>query len=141
MISNMKFYTEYITFNTKDKRELINITDLVDGVLKKSNIKEGMILISAMHITAAVIVNDDETGLHKDIWNWLEKIAPFDINYHHHRTGEINGDAHLKSILCHHQVIVPVTAGRLDLGPWQEIFYAEFDGQRPKRLIIKVIGE
>ncbi|MCX7990406.1 MAG: secondary thiamine-phosphate synthase enzyme YjbQ [Proteobacteria bacterium] len=137
----MKFYTEYITFNTRNKRELVKITEEVDRVLKKSEIKEGMILVSAMHITAGVIVNDDEMGLHKDIWTWLEKLAPFDINYNHHRTGETNGDAHLKNIICHHQVIVPVTKGKLDLGPWQEIFYAEFDGQRPKRLIIKVMGE
>lgn len=137
----MKFYTEYITFNTKNKRELVKITGDVDRVLKKSGIKEGMILVSAMHITAGVIVNDDEPGLHRDIWEWLEKLAPFRLDYNHHRTGETNGDAHLKNIICHHQVIVPVTNGELDLGPWQEIFYAEFDGQRPKRLIIKVMGE
>lgn len=137
----MKFYTEYITFNTRNKKELLNITGYVISALKKSDIKEGMILVSAMHITAGVIVNDDEPGLHRDIWEWLEKLAPFDINYYHHRTGETNGDAHLKNIICHHQVIIPVTNGKLDLGPWQQVFYAEFDGQRPKRLIIKVMGE
>jgi secondary thiamine-phosphate synthase enzyme len=97
-------------------------------------------LVSAMHITAAVFVNDDESGLHEDIWEWLEKLAPFRAEYKHHRTGEDNGDAHLKSMLVHHEVIVPITKGRLDLGPWQRVFYAEFDGQRDKKLIVKVMG-
>ncbi len=137
----MKTATEYLSFNTRRKREYIDITDEVNAVLQKSGVKEGMILVSAMHITAGVYVNDAEDGLIQDINAWLEKLAPFNTGYLHHRTGETNGDAHLKSLLVHHQVIVPVTAGRLDLGPWQRVFYAEFDGQRNKRLIIKVMGE
>ena len=137
----MKSFTEYLWFNTKKHREYINITTEVEKILAKSEITEGMILVSAMHITAGVYVNDAESGLIQDIDNWLEKIAPFDQEYHHHRTGETNGDAHLKSLLVHHEVIVPVTGGKLDFGPWQQIYYAEFDGQRRKRLIVKVMGE
>lgn len=137
----MKFFTDYLTFCTTKKRELINITDEVEKAVLKSGIKEGMVLVSAMHITAGVFVNDDEPGLHSDIWQWLEELAPFKANYLHHRTGETNGDAHLKSLLVHNQVILPVTQGKLDLGPWQQVFYAEFDGMRKKRLIIKVMGE
>lgn len=137
----MKFYTEYMWFNTQKKREYINITRDVEKVLEKSGIREGMILVSAMHITAGVYVNDAEYGLIQDIDEWLEKLAPFNPNYRHHNTGETNGDAHLKSLLVHHEVIVPVTNGRLDFGPWQQIYYAEFDGRRKKRLIIKVMGE
>lgn len=137
----MKFHTEYLWFNTSHKREFINITQQVEKVLKKSEIHEGMILVSAMHITAGVYVNDAESGLIQDIENWLEKLAPEEINYHHHRTGEVNGDAHLKNLLVGHQVILPVTKGELDLGPWQQIYYAEFDGQRRKRVIIKAMGE
>jgi len=137
----MKSATEYLWFETKELRELIRVTDDVQKLVKKSGIQEGMALVSAMHITAGVFVNDDEGGLHQDIWKWLEHLAPYDARYQHHRTGETNGDAHLKSMLVHHQVIVPVTKGELDLGPWQQIFYAEFDGQRRKRMIIKVIGE
>jgi secondary thiamine-phosphate synthase enzyme len=137
----MKFHTEYHTFNTRKHREYIHITPEVDTAVKKSGIKEGMVLVSAMHITAGVYVNDNESGLIEDIDEWLEKLAPFKHDYRHHDTGEDNGDSHLKSMIVHHQVIVPVTAGKLDLGPWQRVFYAEFDGQRPKRLIIKVMGE
>lgn len=137
----MKFLTEYMTFNTKGHREYINITPDVEKALKKSGIQEGMVLVSAMHITAGVYVNDAEDGLIQDIDEWLEGLAPYKDGYRHHRTGETNGDSHLKSMLVHHQVIVPVTAGRLDLGPWQRVYYAEFDGQRKKRLIIKVMGE
>jgi len=137
----MKSFTEYLWFNTKKHREYINITTEVEKILAKSEITEGMILVSAMHITAGVYVNDAESGLIQDIDTWLEKIAPFDQEYHHHRTGETNGDAHLKSLLVHHEVIVPVTGGKLDFGPWQQIYYAEFDGQRRKRLIVKVMGE
>lgn len=137
----MKAQTEYHTFQTKKHREYINITDKVNAALDKSGIQEGMILVSAMHITAGVWVNDAEDGLLADIDQWLEKLAPFRPGYQHHGTGETNGDSHLKSLLVHHQVIVPVTAGRLDLGPWQQVYYAEFDGQRPKRVIIKVMGE
>jgi secondary thiamine-phosphate synthase enzyme len=109
--------------------------------VKKSGIKEGMVLVSAMHITAGVYVNDNESGLVEDIDQWLEQLAPFRKDYQHHRTGETNGDSHLKALLIHHEVIVPITAGLLDFGPWQRIFYAEFDGQRDKRLIVKVMGE
>jgi secondary thiamine-phosphate synthase enzyme len=137
----MKCTTEYLTFNTKNQREYINITGEVEKVLAKSGIKEGFILVSAMHITAGVYVNDAESGLIKDIDEWLDKLAPKGPDYRHHRTGEVNGDAHLKSLLIHHEVIVPVTNSRLDLGPWQQIFYAEFDGARRKRLIIKAIGD
>jgi len=137
----MKAYTEYLLFNTKKRRELIRITDKVKEAVEKSGVKEGLCLVSAMHLTAAVIIQDDEEGLHEDIWEWLEKLAPFRPDYKHHRTGEDNGDAHLKNLLVHLQVVLPITKGKLDLGPWQEIFYAEFDGQRPKRAIIKIIGE
>ncbi|MBN2030434.1 YjbQ family protein [bacterium] len=137
----MQFHTEYLWFDTKQKRELINITQTVQEAVTKCGIKEGMVLVSAMHITAGVIVNDHEPGLWQDIDEWLEKVAPFKQDYRHHRTGETNGDAHLKSILAHHQVILPVTDGKLDLGPWQQVFYAEFDGRRRKRAIIKVMGE
>lgn len=137
----MKFETEYLVFETKKQREYINITSEVDAVLRRSGIQEGMILVSAMHITAGVYVNDAESGLIADIDDWLEELAPFKADYRHHRTGETNGDAHLKSLLVHHEVIVPVTKGRLDLGPWQQIYYAEFDGKRPKRLVIKAMGQ
>lgn len=137
----MRSTTEYLTFRTKKKREFINITPDAAKALQKSGIREGMLLVSAMHITAGVWVNDAEDGLLADIEEWLEGMAPFRRDYQHHRTGESNGDAHLKSLLVHHQVIVPVTDGKLDLGPWQQIYYAEFDGQRPKRVVIKVMGE
>ena len=137
----MKFATEYLWFNTSQKREYINITDKVEQVVHNSGIKDGMVLVSAMHITAGVWVNDAESGLIQDIDEWLEKLAPFNANYRHHRTGETNGDAHLKNLLVHHEVILPITNGRLDLGPWQQVYYAEFDGQRRKRLIIKAMGE
>lgn len=137
----MKFHTKYLTFQTKKHREYINITSEVERALQESGMREGMILVSAMHITAAVYVNDAESGLIQDIDDWLEHLAPYQSDYRHHRTGETNGDSHLKSLLMHHEVIVPVTDGRLDLGLWQQIYYAEFDGQRPKRLIIKVMGE
>jgi secondary thiamine-phosphate synthase enzyme len=134
-------HTEYLKFNTAKKREYLNITGKVEQALKKSGIREGFVLVSAMHITASVYVNDAEDGLIADLDEWLEKLAPFREDYRHHRTGETNGDAHLKNLLLHHQVLLPVTAGKLDLGPWQQVYYAEFDGQRPKRAIIKVIGE
>ena len=137
----MKFHTEYLWFNTKNKREYINITPQVEEILGKSKIKDGMILVSAMHITAGVYVNDEEEGIIGDIDEWVEHLAPFRADYRHHRTGESNGDAHLKSLLIHHQVIVPVTDGKLDFGPWQQIYYAEFDGRRRKRVIVKVMGE
>jgi secondary thiamine-phosphate synthase enzyme len=137
----MKSYTEYLWFNTKKQREFINITEEVEKALEKSQIKEGLILVSAMHITAGVYVNDAESGLIADIEEWLEKLAPFRRDYRHHRTGETNGDAHLKNLLIGHEVVVPVTNGKLDFGPWQQVYYAEFDGQRRKRALIKVIGE
>ena len=137
----MKSHTEYLWFGTKKQREFINITPELEKALAKAQIKEGLILASAMHITAGVYVNDAEGGLIADIEEWAEKVAPFRRDYRHHHTGETNGDAHLKSLLIGHEVIVPVTNGKLDLGPWQQIYYAEFDGQRRKRVIIKVIGE
>ncbi len=137
----MKFKTEYLTFNTDRHREYVNITDRVEEVVEASGIAEGMVLVSAMHITAGVFVNDAESGLLADIDAWLEQLAPYRDDYRHHRTGETNGDSHLKNLLVHHEVILPITDGRLDLGPWQQVFYAEFDGQRPKRLVIKAMGE
>jgi len=137
----MKSHTEYLWFNTKHRHEYINITPEVERAVAKSKVSEGMALVSAMHITAGVYVNDAEEGLIQDIEEWLQKLAPEGPDYHHHRTGETNGDAHLKSMLVHHQVIVPITQGKLDFGPWQQIYYAEFDGQRKKRVIIKVMGE
>ena len=137
----MKFHTEYLTFNTKKHREYVHITPQVEAAVAKSGVREGMVLVSAMHITAGVYVNDHESGLIHDIDQWLEQLAPFRKDYRHHQTGEDNGDSHLKSMLVHHEVMVPITAGRLDFGPWQRIFYAEFDGQRPKRVILKVMGE
>jgi secondary thiamine-phosphate synthase enzyme len=137
----MRFHTEYLTFNTPEHRHFINITTEVAAALHKSGVREGMVLVSAMHITAGVWVNDADDGLLADIDEWLEKLAPYRDDYRHHQTGETNGDSHLKNLLVHHQVIVPVTAGKLDFGPWQQVYYAEFDGQRPKRVIIKVMGE
>jgi secondary thiamine-phosphate synthase enzyme len=137
----MKAYTQYLWFNTKKKREFINITGELEKALEAAQIQEGLVLASAMHITAGVYINDAEDGLIADIEEWLEKLAPFRSDYRHHRTGETNGDAHLKNLLIGHQVLVPVTKGRLDLGPWQQVYYAEFDGQRRKRVVIKVLGE
>lgn len=137
----MKFKTEYLWFNTENHREYINITDKVQEIVTQSGVQEGMVLVCAMHITAGIYVNDAESGLIADIDKWLEELAPFDINYKHHRTGETNGDSHLKSLLIGHEVIVPITEGQLDFGPWQQIYYAEFDGQRRKRVIVKVMGE
>jgi len=137
----VKSHTKYLWFNTRRHREYINITSEVEAAVRESGVQEGMVLVSAMHITAGVYVNDAEDGLIQDIDEWLEKLAPFRPDYRHHRTGETNGDAHLKSLLIGHEVILPITDGRLDLGPWQQVYYAEFDGQRRKRLIIKVIGE
>jgi len=137
----MKFHTEYLVFHTRRHREYVHITPKIAAIVNRSGIKEGMVLVSAMHITAGIYVNDDESGLIEDIDHWLEKLAPFNQNYRHHNTGETNGDSHLKALLIHHEVIVPITAGKLDFGPWQRIFYAEFDGQRDKRIIVKVMGE
>lgn len=137
----MKTTTRYFTFHTRARQELVRITDRVAQVLADSKVQEGMVLVSAMHITAGVFINDDESGLHKDIGEWLEGLTPWGKDYRHNQTGEDNGAAHLRNLVVGHQVIVPVTEGRLDLGPWQQIFYAEFDGQRDKRLVVKVMGE
>lgn len=137
----MKSHREYLTFNTAKRREYINITGDVEAALEKSGIRDGFIMVSAMHITAAVYVNDAESGLIQDIDDWLEQLAPFGKDYRHHRTGEDNGDAHLKNLLMHHQVMLAVTDGQIDFGPWQQVYYAEFDGRRRKRVIIKIIGE
>jgi secondary thiamine-phosphate synthase enzyme len=136
----MKSLTEYLWFQTKARKELVNITGTVEDLVAKSGIKEGLCLVSAMHITAGIWVNDEESGLKQDFLDWEEKLAPFQ-DYRHHSSGEDNGDAHLKRTLTGHQVVLPVTKGELDLGPWEQVFYAEFDGQRRKRVVVKVIGE
>jgi len=137
----LKSFTKYLIFQTEKRRDYINITDEIASAVAESSIKEGLALVSAMHITASVYVNDAEEGLIEDIDEWLERLAPMRPDYRHHLTGEDNGDAHLKNLLMHHQVLLPITNGRLDLGTWQQIYYAEFDGQRRKRVIIKIIGE
>jgi thiamine phosphate synthase YjbQ (UPF0047 family) len=153
----MKSHTTYLTFETTERRQFVRITESVQAAVEEAGVDEGMALVSAMHITAGVWVNDDEPGILEDALEWLDKLAPpswqppvNDVaqslrptpgDYRHHRGGEDNGDAHLKNLLVHHQVIVPITAGRLDLGPWQQVFYAEFDGRRSKRVVIKVLGE
>jgi secondary thiamine-phosphate synthase enzyme len=137
----MKVFTDYLWINTKDRQEFRRITDDVAAAVARSGVKEGMVLVSAMHITSGVYVNDWEDGLIHDFQVWLEKLAPAGLPYRHHQTGEDNADAHLKRTIMGHQVMVPITAGALDLGPWEQIFYAEFDGQRKKRVILKVMGE
>ena len=137
----MKSHTEHLTFTTKESREYLNITDQVAEAVSKSGVKEGLCLVSAMHITAGVYVNDDEPGFRSDLTDMLERVAPEGADYRHHETGETNGDAHLKNMLTGFQVVLPITKGALDLGPWQQVFYAEFDGQRRKRVVVKVIGE
>ena len=137
----MRFHTEYLVFNTKKHREYIHITPQVEAAIKKSGVKEGLAFVSAMHITAGVYVNDNDSGLIEDIDQWLERLAPFRKDYKHHETGEDNGDSHLKALLIHHEVTLPITDGKLDLGTWQRVFYAEFDGRRNKRVIIKIMGE
>jgi secondary thiamine-phosphate synthase enzyme len=137
----MRSETEYLWFETKKRREFVLITDKVAEVVARSKVQEGFCLVSAMHITASVYVNDAEDGLIGDIEEWAEKLAPSGVDYRHHRTGEDNGDAHLKRLLLGHQVLLPITKGALDLGPWEQVYYAELDGQRKKRVIVKVIGE
>ena len=152
----MKVFTDYLFFNTRERREMVRITGEVADIVRRSGVREGMALVSAMHITAGVYVNDWEEGLIEDFGEWLEKLAPTRPDpstgsgsprassrgdYHHHRTGEDNADAHLKRTLMGHQVMLPITDGKLDLGPWEQVFYAEFDGQRKKRVIVKVMGE
>ena len=134
-------YTDYLWFNTTKRQEFVRITDEIAAVVKKSGIKEGMVLVSAMHITAGVYVNDWEHGLISDFQVWLETLAPAGLDYKHHQTGEDNADAHLKRTIMGHQVTLPITNGTLDLGPWEQVFYAEFDGQRRKRVVVKVMGE
>lgn len=136
----MKFHTEYLWFSTEKRREYVNITSQVEAAVRKCECREGMALVAAMHITAGVWINDAEDGLLADIDDWLEHLAPSG-DYRHHHTGEDNGDAHLKILLVHHQVIIPITDGKCDFGPWQQVYYAEFDGQRRKRVIVKVMGE
>jgi secondary thiamine-phosphate synthase enzyme len=136
----MKTFTDYLWFNTKQRQEFVRITDDVSEIVRKSGVDDGMVLVSAMHITAGVYVNDWEDGLIEDFQTWLEKLAPAGLPYKHHQTGEDNGDAHLKRTIMGHQVMVPITGGKLDLGPWEQIFYAEFDGQRQKRVVVKVMG-
>jgi secondary thiamine-phosphate synthase enzyme len=137
----MKTLTDYLFFNTRERHEMVRITDQVADIVRRSGVREGMVLVSAMHITAGVYVNDWEDGLIEDFGEWLEKLAPSGRNYHHHQTGEDNADAHLKRTLIGHQVLLPITNGTLDLGPWEQVFYAEFDGQRKKRVVVKVMGE
>lgn len=137
----MRSHTAYLWMHTPQRRAIVHLTPQVREEVRKSGIQEGLCLVSSMHLTASVIIQDQEAGLHEDMFEWLEKLAPFRADYRHHRTGEDNGDAHLKNLLTHLQVVVPITKGDLDLGPWQEIFYLEFDGQRRKRVVIKIIGE
>lgn len=137
----MRSHTEYLTFTTKKRRELVNVTERLAQIVAQSGVREGLCLVSAMHITAAIWVNDEEEGLKQDVQEWLDVLAPAKPEYRHHRTGEDNADAHLKRTILHHQVILPITNGALDLGPWEQVFYAEFDGQRRKRVIVKVLGE
>ncbi|MDD3716102.1 MAG: secondary thiamine-phosphate synthase enzyme YjbQ [Candidatus Marinimicrobia bacterium] len=140
----MRSYTEYLTFTVPTRMDFINISDKVEAALRKSGIREGLCLINAMHITASVFINDDEPGLHEDYKAWLETLAPFDPSpqrYRHNRSGEDNGDAHHKRQIMGREVVVAVTQGRLDFGPWEQIFYGEFDGRRPKRVLVKIIGE
>ncbi|MBN2145549.1 MAG: YjbQ family protein [Candidatus Aureabacteria bacterium] len=138
----MKTYREELWFNTKNHYEIVNITPLVGRALDKSGIGEGLCLVNSMHITSSVFINDNERGLHQDFLKWVEKLAPYDPNgYQHHLTGEDNADAHLKRTIMGRDVVVAVTGGKLDFGPWEQIFYGEFDGQRRKRVLIKIIGE
>ncbi|MBI4345300.1 MAG: YjbQ family protein [Elusimicrobia bacterium] len=136
----MKSKTEYLFFETPERRALVNITGRLEKLVAGSQVQEGLCLVSAMHITAGIWVNDEEEGLKQDVMDWLERLAPV-ADYRHHRTGEDNGDAHLKRTLMHHQALLPVTKGKLDLGPWEQVFYAEFDGRRRKRVVVKIIGE
>jgi secondary thiamine-phosphate synthase enzyme len=140
MVKDLQFHTEYITLTTAHRYEILDITDRVEAVRSKARLMDGIILVSTMHITSSVFVNDHESGLWEDIQNWLEELAPAKSGYKHHATGEDNADAHLKRMLLGHQVIVPVTNSALDLGPWERIHYGEFDGRRPKRILFKTMG-
>ena len=138
----MKSYTEYLVFNTEKRYDIVNITPQVEKAVEKSGIKEGLCLVNAMHITASVFINDDESGLHKDLLDWVERLAPYGKDkYRHNMTGEDNGDAHLKRTVMGREVVVAITKGKMDFGPWEQVFYGEFDGQRKKRVLVKVIGE
>ena len=138
----MKHYTDYLIFNTEKRQEFVNITPQVEEAVKKSRVQEGLCLVNAMHITSSVFINDEEAGLHEDFGRWLEKLAPYGKGaYLHNRTGEDNGDAHLKRTVMGREVVVAITAGKLDFGPWEQIFYGEFDGRRKKRVLIKIIGD
>ncbi len=138
----MKSHTQYLWFNTKNRQEFINITPQVEEAVAKSGVKEGLCLVNASHITASVFINDDESGLHKDFAAWVEKLAPYGKEkYQHNLTGEDNGDAHLKRTIMGRDVVCAITNGKLDFGPWEQIFYGEFDGQRKKRVLVKIIGE
>ena len=143
-MSQMKSFTEYLTLNIPARMDLVNITPQVEDIVRRSGVKEGLLLCNAMHITASVFINDNEPGLHQDYKKWLEGLAPFDASpsrYRHNRTGEDNADAHLKRQVMGREVVVAITNGKLDFGPWEQIFYGEFDGRRPKRVLVKVIGE
>ncbi len=138
----MKTYTEYLKFNTKNRQEFVNITAQVETAITKSGVMEGLCLVNAMHITASVFINDDERGLHRDFMEWVEKLAPYGREkYKHNLTGEDNGDAHLKRTIMGREVVVAITGGKADFGPWEQVFYGEFDGQRDKRVLVKIIGE
>jgi len=140
----MKSYREYLTFNVPARMDFVNITPQVEEIVRQSGVQEGLVLVNAMHITASVFINDDESGLHQDYKRWLEELAPFDASpqrYAHNRTGEDNADAHMKRQIMGREVVVAITEGKLDFGPWEQIFYGEFDGRRPKRVLVKVIGE
>ena len=138
----MKSYKEYLWFDTKDRVEFINITPQVNIALGKSGVKEGLCLVNAMHITASIFINDDERGLHRDFKEWVEKLAPYGVEkYKHNLTGEDNGDSHLKRTIMGREGVVAVSEGKLDFGPWEQIFYGEFDGRRRKRVLVKIIGE
>jgi secondary thiamine-phosphate synthase enzyme len=140
----MKSHTEYLTLNVPGKMTFVNVTPQVNAALKKSGVQEGLVLVNTMHITSSVFINDDERGLHRDFGVWLEELAPFNPDpnhYHHNRTGEDNADAHLKRQVMGREVVVAITKGKLDFGPWEQIFYGEFDGDRPKRILIKILGE
>lgn len=140
----MKSHTEYLTMHTPTERAFVNLTPQVEKILHKSGIREGLLLCNSMHITSSVFINDDERGLHEDFVKWLEELAPFNPSpehYHHNRTGEDNADAHLKRQIMGREVVVAITDGKLDFGPWEQIFYGEFDGRRPKRVLVKIIGE
>ncbi len=137
----MKSYRKELWFNTKQRFELVHITQEVQAAVEESGIQEGLCLVNAMHITASVFINDNESGLHQDYYEWLEKLAPFSIDGYHHNVGEDNGDAHLKRQIMGRDVTIAITAGQLDLGPWEAVFYGEFDGRRNKRVLIKIIGE